>query len=116
MLAIPQKEKAKVTILGSESMKVGDNTIQIQVLAEDGVTSKNYQIIVHQRNEQEEQQYKQEQQIQAEKLSAVLEQEEKEENRKVEEEKKKGNIAGVMGGIVIGISIIGLMIYRIKKK
>jgi len=116
LLAIPQKEKAKVTILGSESMKVGDNTIQIQVLAEDGVTSKNYQIIVHQRNEQEEQQYKQEQQIQAEKLSAVLEQEEKEENRKVEEEKKKGNIAGVMGGIVIGISIIGLMIYRIKKK
>jgi len=116
LLAIPQKEKAKVTILGSESMKVGDNTIQIQVLAEDGITSKNYQIIVHQRNEQEEQQYKQEQQIQAEKLSAVLEQEEKEENRKVEEEKKKGNIAGVMGGIVIGISIIGLMIYRIKKK
>ena len=116
LLAIPQKEKAKVTILGRESMKVGDNTIQIQVLAEDGITSKNYQIIVHQRNEQEEQQYKQEQQIQAEKLSAVLEQEEKEENRKVEEEKKKGNIAGVMGGIVIGISIIGLMIYRIKKK
>ena len=48
--------------------------------------------------------------------SKIYNQEEKEENRKVEEEKKKGNIAGVMGGIVIGISIIGLMLYRIKKK
>lgn len=116
LLAIPQKEKAKVTILGNESMEVGDNTIQIQVLAEDGITSKNYQIIVHRRNEQEEQQYKQEQQIQAEKLSAVLEQEEKEENSKVEEEKKRGNMAGIMGSIVIGISIIGLIIYRKNKK
>ena len=54
ILAIPQSQKATVSISGNNEMKVGNNVIQINVIAEDGITNKKYELIVHRRNEQEE--------------------------------------------------------------
>ena len=67
-------------------MKIGDNKIEVIVLAEDKITEKKYEINVHRRNEQEEIENHEEQEIQAEKLTAILEQEE-EENKIIEENK-----------------------------
>ncbi|MCI8832586.1 MAG: cadherin-like beta sandwich domain-containing protein [Clostridia bacterium] len=66
ILAIPQSEKAKVSILGNNEMKVGNNYIQINVIAEDGITNKKYELNVYRRNEKEQIQYEQEKQYQAE--------------------------------------------------
>lgn len=53
ILAIPQKENAKVVIEGNENLNYGDNTILITVTAEDGITVKNYKILVHKKNKEE---------------------------------------------------------------
>ncbi len=73
LLAIPQKENAKVIIVGNETLKEGNNEIFINVLAEDGITEKQYNINVYKRSEEEEMIYKQNQEINAERLSAILE-------------------------------------------
>ena len=77
ILAIPQSQKAKVSILGNNEMKVGNNYIQINVIAEDGITNKKYELNVYRRNEKEQIQYEQEKQYQAERLSAILQEEQK---------------------------------------
>lgn len=43
--AIPEDNKAKVSISGNEDLEVGENTVEIKVTAEDG-TSKTYKIVV----------------------------------------------------------------------
>ena len=61
LLAIPESQKATVSITGSSKLQVGDNRLQIVVLAEDKVTSKKYEITVHRRNQEEEIKEKEEQ-------------------------------------------------------
>ena len=46
ILAVPQIEAANVIIEGNENLQVGDNYIKITVLAQDGQTSKVYNIAV----------------------------------------------------------------------
>lgn len=48
--AIPEDEKAKVTIVGNENFKVGNNIVKITVTAEDG-TTRMYSITVSKTNE-----------------------------------------------------------------
>ena len=92
-------------------MKVGNNTIQVNVLAEDGITNKKYQLIVHRRNEQEEIQYEQERKVEAEKLSAILE-----EQNNINNVNKNASIIWIIGIIVLCIIIIVGIIYIIKKQ
>ena len=91
VLAIPQNENATVEISVNtqkdgamqmnledvtvhENMKIdiGDNKLQIIVLAPDGITTKKYEVNIHRRNVMEESQDTQEQEIQAQRLSAIL--------------------------------------------
>ncbi len=91
VLAIPQNENATVEISVNtqkdgamqmnledvtvhENMKIdiGDNKLQIIVLAPDGITTKKYEVNIHRRNDMEESQDTQEQEIQAQRLSAIL--------------------------------------------
>ena len=44
-MAVPQREAAKVTIEGNENLQYGDNVIKVTVLAEDGVSSKVYNMV-----------------------------------------------------------------------
>lgn len=115
ILAIPQSTKAQVSIIGNGEMKVGNNTVQINVLAEDKITNKRYEIVVHRRNEQEELQYKQEQESGAEKLSTILEEQKKNDTNEVIQEQKR-NILSVVIIIVVGIILIVGTIYIVKKK
>lgn len=119
ILAIPQREASTVKIIGNEEMKIGDNKIEIIVLAEDKLTEKKYEINVHRRNEQEEIENEEEKKVQVEKLTAILEQEE-EENKIIEENKNKENnyIKSIMIIILfVAVAIIiGVIIYRKRKK
>lgn len=118
ILAIPQSEKAKVSILGNNEMKVGNNYIQINVIAEDGITNKKYELNVYRRNEKEQIQYEQEKQYQAERLSAILQEEQKTKSNITTNEivqNKNTNILWIIC-IVILSSIIILIIYYIIRK
>lgn len=97
-------------------MKVGNNTVQINVLAEDKITNKRYEIVVHRRNEQEELQYKQEQESGAEKLSAISEEQNNSKNVDKIEQNKNNNIIWIIGVIVLCGAIIAGIIYSKKQK
>ena len=116
ILAIPQSTKAQVSIIGNGEMKVGNNTVQINVLAEDKITNKRYEIVVHRRNEQEELQYKQEQESGAEKLSTILEEQNNSKNVDKIEQNKNNNIIWIIGVIVLCGAIIAGIIYSKKQK
>lgn len=116
ILAIPQSTKAQVSIIGNDQMKIGNNTIQINVLAEDKITNKKYEITVHRRNEQEELQYKQEREDQAQKLSVILEKEEENDNTNEIKQKEKRNILSIVIVIVLGSSVITGIVYIVKKR
>lgn len=94
-------------------MKVGNNAIQINVIAEDGITNKKYELIVHRRNEQEELQYEQEREIEAERLSAILE----EQNNNINKANKNNNIVWIISIIVLGaILTMGILYIRKRQK
>ncbi len=119
ILAIPQSQKAKLSIVGNNEMKVGNNYIQINVIAEDGITDKKYELNVYRRNEKEQEQYDQEKQYQAERLSAILEEEQKSKsNIKANEVmyNKNFNIFGIICIGILSIIIIIIIIYLIKKQ
>lgn len=124
ILAVPQREKATLTILGNGEMKEGNNEIEIIVLAENGTTNKKYEINVYRRNTEEQQKYEEDVQYQAERLSAILEEEaEKEEQNQNEnktvnnqEEQKSSNKFLVIIPVVIIIILIGVYIWRYKIK
>lgn len=93
-------------------MEVGNNIIQVNVLAEDRITNKKYELIVHRRNEQEELQYEQEREIEAERLSAILEEQN---NNNVDKTNKNNNIVWIIS--IIGLStILIIVILYIKKR
>lgn len=117
LLAIPQKENAKVNILGNDEMKIGSNKIEIVVTAGDGITSKKYEIDVYRRNESEETQNK-ENQIEAERISTSLQEQYSKNNiveeNSITEETNKRNITliGISIIAVVCIAVIGYVIYR----
>ena len=125
ILAIPQKEKATVKILGNGEMKEGNNKIEIIVLAENGTTNKKYEINVYRRNAEEQQKYEEERQYQAERLSAILEEKEENQNQENEqngdktannqEEQKSNNKIFIIIPVVIIIVLIGAYIYNKTK-
>ena len=72
ILAIPQRINSVVTIEGNDEMNVGDNKIEVIVLAEDELTEKTYEIVVHRRTQEEELLNQDEAKNQAQRLSLIL--------------------------------------------
>ncbi len=120
ILAIPQKENAVVKINGNSvintnmEINIGDNKLEIVVVAQDGITIKKYEVNVHRRNEVEEIQDKQEQEIQAEELFRIL-QENEIGSGNIENILQQENNVWIVVFIAIGILIIAIY-FVIKKK
>ena len=79
ILAIPEKQNAKVEVAGGENLQYGNNVVNIQVIAENGYTIKQYKINVYRRNEEEQKIADEEQQLNIQKLNAILEEQNEEE-------------------------------------
>lgn len=84
ILAVPENVNAKVSIEGNDVLNVGDNTIIVNVLAEDGVTFRKYEIIAHRRNATEQENFEEQEEEEAEQLEVLLS-EYSEENQNIEE-------------------------------
>ncbi len=54
ILAVPQNENAKVEIIGNDNLQFGKNNVEIIVTAEDSITVKKYNILVHKKTQEEE--------------------------------------------------------------
>ncbi len=115
ILAIPQKENASVSITGNDKMQIGDNKIEVVVLAENGTTQKKYELNVHRRNEEEEIQEQEANKVEAERLSAILETK-AQDNSEQEEEHQNTVLIPIIIVIIGGLLIAGYIIYEKKIK
>lgn len=124
LIAVPENEKATVSITGNADLKEGNNKIIISVTAANGITKRNYIVNVYKRNANEEAQYEKEQEEQQEKLEEAYQIEklstdnlkQEEDNQKVKQNKTK-IIVGVVGiVIIVSAIIIGTIYYYRKKK
>lgn len=128
ILAIPQKETARVEIIGNENLKEGDNKIEIIVTAENGITTKKFEILAHRRNAEEENKYKEEQEIQIQRLSALLNEEnnitendmenlgEQDDDKEQTNADKNSNKIWIGIGVIVVVAIAGIVIYVVKKR
>ena len=128
ILAIPQKETARVEIIGNENLKEGDNKVEIIVTAENGITTKKFEILAHRRNAEEETEYKEEQEIQIQRLSALLNEEnnitendmenlgEQDDGKEQSNAEKNSNKIWIGIGVIVVVAIAGIVIYVVKKR
>ncbi len=121
ILAIPERQNAKVEVTGGKNLQYGNNTVNIQVVAENGYTIKQYTVNVYRRNEEEQKIADEEQKINIQKLNAILE--EQEEGEKEEKQSEDSFIENIQNNlwfviiyIIFSILIIILVVYRIKKE
>lgn len=112
ILAVPENVNAKVSIEGNDVLNVGDNTIIVNVLAEDGVAFRKYEIIAHRRNTNEQEEFEEHEEEEAEQLE-VLMSEYSEENQNIEENEinndesdDKNDDKLVLLFIIIGLIIV----------
>ena len=122
ILAVPENIKGRVEISGQKGLKEGENIVNIKSIAPDGISFRNYQVIVHKRTSIEEEEYKKEQTSNAKKLSVILEEQEDNENaenknnrEEAKENKRKETLKKVII-IIFLIIIITIEIIIIKKK
>lgn len=123
ILAIPEKTNAKVEITGIGNLQFGNNKIDIQIIAENGYTTKQYKVNVYRRNEEEQRIADEEAKINIQKLNDILEVQE--ENEGLEEKNQnedniieniKRNLWFVVIYFIFSIIIIIFVIYGIKKR
>ena len=127
ILAVAQKENAKVKISGNQNLKIGQNEIVITVTAPNGATEKNYIINAYKRGEAEESVFKQEQQNTIEQANEVMEQMDEKGNGNTQETGEKSENNGIqdearnvedmifmIAGIVLSIIVLGIVVIRIR--
>ena len=123
ILAIPEKTNAKVEITGIGNLQFGNNKVDIQIIAENGYTTKQYKVNVYRRNEEEQKIADEEAKINIQKLNAILEVQE--ENEGLEEKNQnedniieniKRNLWFVVIYFIFSVIIIIFVIYGIKKR
>ena len=120
VLAIPENERAIVTVTGKDNLKEGNNLLEIVVTAPNGFSKKKFQVEVYRRNEEEEKRYQEERQLQKEALVEAYEIEELSSNIEevqevatIEQTKKYGLI---FAGIAIGTVILLVIVRWIWKR
>lgn len=91
ILAVPENIKATIEKRGGESLQIGENLVEIEVKAEDGISEKTYQINIHRRTEEEEKIAQKEAEEQREKLAKLLSTSQESEENKETENNEKNN-------------------------
>lgn len=124
ILVVPEDINAKVSIEGNDVLNVGDNTIIVNVLAEDGVTFRKYEIIAHRRNETEQENFEEKEEEEAEQLEVLLSEysEENIENNEInnnENDDKTNKDKIVLVLIIVALVVVfasGVIYFRKKRR
>ena len=123
ILAISQSMNAQVNMEGNDELQIGDNTITVNVTAEDGITNKKYVITAHRRNEQEEIEEEEQREKGQKQLSLLLENNEEYTSTRLSSEiqgvvPKVNNIKieDIVTFMLLGIVLIGFVVMFISIK
>lgn len=114
ILAIPQNVNSKVQI-SSRNLQIGENNIEIVVIAADGITRKKYNIIANRRNEEQEEKYYEEQNSNAHQVQAILNENNINETKN-DELKKDSKFIIICCCMVAFILIVLFIIFIIKRQ
>ena len=123
LLAIPENEQARVEVKGKDDLQEGDNSVYVEVIAANGFTKKQYEVVVHRRTIEEQQQYEKEQKENKEKWeeintiekTAVLSNDNEKTIHKEDENTAKSWL-GKIGIAVIAIGVIFIVAKRYGKR
>ena len=110
ILAIPESEKARVEIIGNKSLQIGHNMISILVTAENGFTTRQYQIDVYRRNADEEKKKKQNDIAMAQRVNELLNAQEEAGSNAVRISTVKENRSNGRNGMIVLIGIVIIVI------
>lgn len=116
ILAIVQNPMATVEIIGDDEMQIGENKVEVVVLAENGITDKRFEITVYRRSIDEEAATQEETKAQAERLSAIISG--KNAQTQIQElTKTNTNLPAIIGSIAVIVitTTLGIVYYRKKK-
>ena len=120
VLAVPENVNGKIEIQGNRNLKIGDNTVIVNVTAPNNITIKKYEIIVHKRTEEEDKNFEEEQKVNAERLNSILDEQNQDEINGNENNNKVNkyvvNSIYIILGIIVSIGIISWIIVKLKKK
>lgn len=119
ILAVPEDMNATAKIVGNDKLQIGNNKIEITVVAKNGTTFKKYEINAYRRSEAEQQQTEEKNKAQAEQLAALLEENNIDNNSQGEEitTNNRSNIGPIITFIaLIILLLIFIMIRKYKKK
>ena len=120
VLAVPENVNGKIEIQGNRNLKIGDNTVIVNVTAPNNITIKKYEIIVHKRTEEENKNFEEEQKVNAERLNSILDEQNQDEINGNENNNKVNkyvvNSIYIILGIIASIGIISWIIVKLKKK
>lgn len=115
IFAVPENENAKVQINGGTNLKSGNNIVTVVVTAEDGFTTKTYNVEVHKRNDEEQEKYEEEQKEYTPKLEEAYKIEKTSEESNELERKNNSNKIIIIAIIIGVITLAFLLIFAIKK-
>lgn len=120
ILAIPENEKATVSIDEVTELREGENVINVTVTAENGFTTRKYQIIAYKRNQEEEIKYEEEQENNKQNLEQAYEIEElSSDEETIQEENKEATKVNFTIGIVVLLVvaiIVAIVFIKLKNK
>ena len=120
VLAVPENVNGKIEIQGNRNLKIGDNTVIVNVTAPNNITIKKYEIIVHKRTEEEDKNFEEEHKVNAERLNSILDEQNQDEINGNENNNKVNkyvvNSIYIILGIIVSIGIISWIIVKLKKK
>lgn len=123
ILAISESINASVSVEGNDKLAIGDNTITVNVTAEDEITKKKYVITAYRRSEQEDVQKEEERKEQQEQLEILLENDEAYTSTRLSS-KAQGTVQNVnnmktediVTFTLLGIVLIGFIVMIILNK
>lgn len=122
VLAIPENEKAMVQITGKENLQEGKNLIIVLVTAQNGFSTKKYEIEVYRRNKEEEKQFQEEEQKKIEELANAYPIEETSldletwQEQATNQQNKKYQGAVILCIVLVILCLIGFIARKFHKK
>ena len=110
-------------VIGKDDLKEGENSVSVVATAQDGVTKREYDVVVYKRNLEEEEKYQNEQKKNQDKLEAIYQAQKTEgfsnniekSIQEAEKEEKESDFIEIIVIVVVAILVIFVIVkYGVK--
>jgi len=114
IFAVPENENGKVEITGNGNLKEGNNLININVTAPNGISKREYKVNVYKRNQEEETKYQEDVKDNQNKLEEIYDIEKT--NDELSIQKDENHKRNIIIGVLIIVLVSFFVVFLIYKK